>query len=267
MRLKIIKLLFLLKKFNVRKCPVIHGRIILVILLFFPIITFSQVIRKSGVSFSSEDGLLITADNYFSKRDNPYIILLHTEGSSRGEYDSIASRFLKMNYNCLSVDLRSGYRYDFTINETAMRAKEKGMNTALFESINDIKASIGYLKEISGEPVILMGSSYSATLALLIGKDNPDVKAVIAFSPGEFFLPEITLTNVLDGYYKPVFAGFSAAEYSFFTGTPELTDNENITLFKPSHGPGKRTVEALLDASENSVEYWFALLVFFRSLR
>ena len=216
----------------------------------------------------SEDGLMITADQYFSLKKNPYIILLHKEESSRGEFDSIALRFIKMNYNCLAVDMRSGNRYGFIINETSVRAKEKGYNTSLYESLKDVNAAIEYVRKINLKtPFILLGSSFSSSLALITAKNDPDIKAIIAFSPGEFFLPEMELINVVKDYTKPVFAGFSLAEYPFFASDLMDIQNEHITLFKPSHGPGTRTAEALLSASANAEEYWFALLVFIRSIR
>ena len=237
------------------------------ILLLFPFIMSAQVIRKSRVNFESEDGLLITADNYFSKKNNPYIILFHQEGSSRGEFDSIAERFVKMNYNCLAVDLRSGNNYGFVVNETAVRAKEKGINTRLYESLKDIRASVEYIRNKSSNPIILLGSSFSSSLSLIAGKEEPVVKALIAFSPGEFFLPEITLGNVLQNYNKPVFAAFSTTEFPFVEDAFKEADSELITVFKPISGPGKRTAEAMLSSSEDSNEYWLALLIFFRSIR
>ena len=80
----------------------------ILLLLLQAIPAGAQIIRKSKVTFFSSDSLSITADHYFSKKTNPCILLFHTENSSRGEFDSIAGRFARMQYNCLAVDLRSG---------------------------------------------------------------------------------------------------------------------------------------------------------------
>ena len=266
MKLKTIKLPFLQKRFDVSNRFITQQGLFLTILLFIPLALSSQVIRKTGVSFKAEDGLVVIADSYVSQNPHPFVILFHTEGSSRAEYNSIAERLMRLNVNCLAVDLRSGGRHEFTINETARLAKENGFNTSLYESVKDVHAAIDYVKKESGKPVILMGSSYSASLSLIAAKDNPDVKAVIAFSPGEFFLPGTELAKILTEYKNPVFAGFSTEEYPYFAGPLEDQVNDNIILFKPSYGPGKRTVEALNNASPNAEEYWFALLIFFRSL-
>jgi len=227
-----------------------------------------MVTRKSKVSFPSEDGLEITADHYYSKKSNPYIILLHQERSSRGEFDSIAERLIKMNYNCLAVDLRSGDRYGFVVNETALRAREKGLNTTLIECLKDINASIEFVKKISNLPIILLGSSFSASLAILTAKNDSAVKAVIAFSPGEFFLPGIEIKSELEDFNKPVFAGFSDEEELYIRDMFSLAVNHNnINLFSPSDNAGKRTAEALLSLNNSSDEYWLALLIFLRSIQ
>jgi len=240
---------------------------LVVIILLLPFIFSFQVIRKSKITFFSEDDLEITADHYYSKKSNPYIILFHQEGASRGEFETIAERFLKMNYNCLAVDLRSGDRYGFTVNETAQRAKEKGLSTVLLESLKDVKSSIEYIKTISDKPVILLGSSFSASLAIIEAKKDSTVKAVVAFSPGEFFLPVIELKNELQDFNKPVFAGFSEEEAYYVKDIFSLSNNDRLSLFSPSYNYGKRTAEALLSSNKSNDEYWLALLIFLRSLQ
>jgi dienelactone hydrolase len=237
------------------------------ILISFPLLTSGQVIRKAKVSFPSSDNLMITADNYISKKSNPYIILLHTEGSARAEYDFIAARLLKLNYNCLAVDLRSGERFEFNTNETSKRAKEKGFSTALQESAKDIQAAIDYVKSMSDSSIILLGSSFSATLSIILAENDPLIDAVIAFSPGNFFLPESDLREIIPNYAKPLFAGFSADEYPFVEDIFTGTDQNRLTVFKPTESKGFRTVKALFNSNTGSEEYWFALLVFFRNIR
>ena len=74
---------------------------------------------KEKVSFPSEDGIEITADKYLVNEEYPYILLFHQAGSSRGEFRDVAEKFLKLRYNCLAVDLRSGDNANFVNNETA----------------------------------------------------------------------------------------------------------------------------------------------------
>ncbi len=74
------------------------------------------------VTFPAKDGLKITADLYLKDYQLPFILLFHQGESSRGEYTEIAARLLKLDYNCLAVDLRAGEKMNYISNETAMRA-------------------------------------------------------------------------------------------------------------------------------------------------
>lgn len=226
----------------------------------------AQVIRKSQVNFNASDGLLINADLFQSKKSNPYIILFHQEESCRGEFDSIVSRFIKMNYNCLAVDLRSGDDLGFTKNQTAIRARENGYVFSISAASRDIEAAIEYIHEISTKKIILFGSASSANLALITGKCNDYVNAIVAFSPGEYFAPEYELKSILSNYPKPIFIACTKEEYEYISNIEEL-DFSNTNLFKPSSEEGVRGTMALLSQNRSRDEYWLAMLIFFKSLQ
>ena len=226
----------------------------------------SQVIRKSQVFFKSADGLLVTADLYKSLNSNPYVILFHQEQSSRGEFDSIASRFIKMNYNCMSVDLRSGDKFGFVKNETAIRAKQEGFSMKLRKASLDMEAAIDFLSQFSDQKVTLFGSASSASLALIVGLNNENVNSVVALSPGEYFSPEFELKKVLSNYPKPVFVACTEEEYPYFSDIEGFTGSDK-TLFKPTISKGQRGTNALKRENPARDEYWLSLLIFFKSLR
>ena len=77
------------------------------------------MVRVNTITLSSADGLEITADEYVVSDTLPYILLFHEQESSRGEFQTIAQRLCKMNYNCLAVDLRNGGNNNNVSNETA----------------------------------------------------------------------------------------------------------------------------------------------------
>ena len=79
-------------------------KLLAIFFIIIPLITTGQEM----VFFTSSDGLKISADFYQSDPFQPYMIFMHQARSSRGEYKEIAPRFVKMGYNCLVVDLRSG---------------------------------------------------------------------------------------------------------------------------------------------------------------
>ena len=66
--------------------------------------------------------------------------------------------------------------------------------------------------EMNGNnPIIILGSSYSASLALLISTETEKVKAVIALSPGEH-LKGVKLAEELKSLTKPIFVTSSKNE-------------------------------------------------------
>jgi len=110
---------------------------------------------QQKVTFESKDGLTITADLYVSSTQNPYIILLHQAGYSRGEYHEIAPRLVNLGYNCLALDQRSGDGVNYIKNETAVRAKEKNLPVSYLDALPDIHAAIDFMKQKSNRPIVL----------------------------------------------------------------------------------------------------------------
>ncbi len=235
------------------------------VILFFPYTASAQLMRKSHVNFYAPDSLLISADLYVSHKLNPYIILLHQEKSCKAEFDSVAPRFIKMNYNCLAVDLRSGDNLGFYKNETAQRAREGGYYHSLMDAILDIEGAVNYLSQFGEENINLFGSASSASLALIYGRDNPKVRAVVAFSPGEYFSPEYEIKTVLNNYPKPVFIGCTPAEFEYLSDIEGFPEHDKV-IFKPSTGKGLRGTAALLSENTSRDEYWLSLLIYFKSL-
>lgn len=227
---------------------------------------FLKAEGQQTISFPSRDGLLITADLYVTATTNPYIILCHQAGYSRGEYRDIAPKLTRLGYNCLAIDQRSGGEINFIKNETALRAKEKMLPTDYIDAAQDIIASIDYVKSKNPFPIILWGSSYSASLALTIAKDELKVGALVVFSPGEYFSSNGYVANSISKISIPVLALSSRSEYpkmeSLFSSV-----NENLkTLFCPTD-EGKHGSKALWDSNPSSKEYWMAVTMFFSKIK
>jgi dienelactone hydrolase len=195
---------------------------------------------------------------------DPYILLFHQAEWSRGEYNEIAGRLTKMGYNCLAVDLRSGGEINYIQNETATRAEKNGYSNSMLDAEKDIKAAIDYAYERTGEKVVLFGSSYSASLSLKVAKGNDKVHSVIAFSPGEFFKPQLVIQDAVRGLNKPVFAAGTQDEYQYVSDLLLDVSPELKTVFKPKSGEGEHGAKALWPDSNASNEYWFALMDFVR---
>lgn len=238
--------------------------------LFITVFAFFLVtapVTKEKITFKAADGLEITADLYTVQEDYPYIILCHQEGSSRGEYNETAFKLTKLNYNCLAVDLRSGDNENYVSNETARKARQTGKPSRFLDASADVRAAIEYAYNLNNKDVILFGSSYSASLCLLIGKDNPYVHAVIAFSPGEYFGDDLRVEDELNSFDKPLFITGTQTEYSYIIQMLQNLNQESYTFFQPSDSVGVHGSKALWEDSESKDEYWLALLLFFNTLK
>lgn len=230
------------------------------------LLLFTGLNAQEKVTFTAADGLTVTANLYEIDETLPYILLFHQAGFSKGEYKASAVKLLKLGYNCLAVDLRSGDNVNFTPNETAQEAKSKGLPMDYMDSEPDMLAAIEWAYNKSNKKVVLFGSSYSASLALKIGRSNPKVKAVVAFSPGEYFQPGFILKDHLNGYDIPVFVACSQREFAYMGSLLAAIPDNLKSVFKPQEGPGEHGSKALWNANPSSNEYWLALLLFFKTL-
>ncbi len=213
----------------------------------------------------ASDQLIVTADLYLVDISYPYFVLLHQENSSRGEYKEIAPKLQKLGYNCLAVDLRYGKEMNFIQNETAITAQKNGMSPTNVDCEKDILAALNYIaKTDNRNKCILLGSSFSASLALKVANHNRQVVAVIAFSPAEYFGDDI-VQEWISKFDKPVFAAATNREYPFVKALLEPVPPEKLTLFQPTSGIGVHGAAALWDNNPNSGEYWMSLLMFMKN--
>lgn len=225
-----------------------------------------NAIRIKTVQFIAADGLEITADEYILGSGKPYVLLFHEQGSSRGEFSTIARRLCKLDYNCLAVDLRNGEKYDYVSNETARLLREKRLEAGFHDIEQDVLAAIRYVQEKSDQPVILFGSGANGSLSLSAALSHSSVRAVVALSPGEYFMPEIKIQEAISALQKPVFITSSKAEYPYVSELASGMEQKYVTLFEPKQGAGDRGSRSFSVDYEYNSEYWFALMLFFKDL-
>ncbi len=231
----------------------------------FSILSF-QLFSQELITFKADDGLEITAEIYEVDNNFPYILFFHQANASRGEYKETARKFLKLGYNCMVVDLRSGDEINYVSNETATRAKRQGISNSFLDAEKDIVAAMNYVWEKSPNPMVLVGSSYSASLVLKVAKGNDKVKAVVAFSPGEFLKPQYDVKKGLEGFDKPVLAFGSQREFKYIEEMFSGVDKSLKTVFSPKGGPGDHGAKSIWKSCPESKEYWWELNVFFKRL-
>jgi dienelactone hydrolase len=236
------------------------------ILVLSIVLSSFNTIRVSTVTFIAADGLVITADEYIIESDNPYILLFHQQGSSRGEFKDIARRLCKMDYNCLAVDLRNGGNDNFVSNQTVKQLREDHLEADINDIDQDVVAAIQYAQEKSNLPVVLFGSGANGSLSLKIALTNDHVRAVVALSPGEYFLPEISIKDTIVNLKKPVFITSSKAELPYVLELASGMEKDSVTIFEPKQGEGARGTASFSSDYKQNSEYWFALIFFFKDL-
>jgi dienelactone hydrolase len=230
---------------------------------------FSEAKAQKRVSFYTSDSVFITADLYESEKETgKFALLLHQAGYSRGEFKEIAPRLIKLGYTCLAIDLRVGAEANFILNETAARETTKGAEHSQYSILLDIEAGLNYIKTLHKEPgILLFGSSFSASLALLRAAGGDDINAVVAFSPGEFFQPEISLEQKLESIKIPVFIACPRGEFAFIEKLSSRIEDKYKTIFIPERGEGLHGAKTLWWESATRNEYWLALLFFLNEIK
>ncbi len=238
-------------------------KISLLAFLFSTNLSFSQ----TEVHFKSADGLTITANEYIMDSTYSFIVMFHQAGYSKGEYIYTAKKLLKLKYNVLAVDLRSGGTVNYIPNQTALEAKRKGFKHSHLDAWQDIKASIDYAYNINNKKVIIFGSSYSASLCLMEAVNNDKVKAVIAFSPGEYFEPKIEVAEKIKNLHKKTFVAATQQEEKYVKILMANVNEKYKTIFIPKEGNGLHGSKALWKDCPQNKEYWLNLFLFFKQVQ
>ena len=232
--------------------------------------TFDDMARKhlpAKVEFVAKDGLLISGNLYEIGLDKPVILLCHQAGLNRIEYMDIAPRLNELGYNCLAIDQRSGGDFAGKPNNTVQRAANKGMKPSMLDARQDITGAIDYLNKKYKTRVIVWGSSYSSSLAMLEGVSNKKVKAIIAFSPGDYFGKNApSLSAVFQKIDKPFFVTSSKEEAKILKtliGNNPLKKNQIQFVPKLEGFHGSR---ALWTGQKGAEEYWNAVVTFLKAI-
>jgi pimeloyl-ACP methyl ester carboxylesterase len=117
--------------------------------------------------------------------NNKIALLFHQAGSNRMEYDPIVSQLHIAGFDTLTIDQRSGgTRWNFD----NMTVKRLGESAEYVDAYQDLEAALDYAVRRKYQTILLVGSSYSASLAIVLASARPDVvDGIAAFSPGEVF--------------------------------------------------------------------------------
>ena len=234
------------------------------VILLIPTLLFHLgMTAQEVVKFPSKDGLEITADLYMPHPgSNPFIILFHQAGWSRGEYQEIAPQLNDQGFNCLAVDQRSGGKVNGVINQTHANAKKALKETSYLDAFQDIEAAIDLVKEMYAEgKVVIWGSSYSSSLVLKYAGDNPDaVDGILSFSPGEYFKSRSSelISSSASNINKPVFITSAKSEQNSWQKIYDVISSKDKVFFLPETS-GNHGSRALWAKFSDHRDYWKAV--------
>ncbi len=211
---------------------------------------------QDTVTFTAADGLEVRGVRYQADSGAPVIVLCHQARFNNYEYAEIAPKLVAMGFTCLAIDQRSGDAMGTHTNATATNAKAKGLETGYQTSLPDIRAAVDYAAALTGNPVILWGSSYSATLVMQVAMESDKVRAAVGFSPILKFDSGDSAADIFAKYQgKPIFITSTEKEGApIAKGLKHLGDDVLYQYYpetKGTHGS-----KALWSSDPASADYW-----------
>jgi dienelactone hydrolase len=195
------------------------------------------------------DSKKIAANYYPAANPKAVILLFHQAGDSYREYDLIGPRLATAGYSALAVDQRGG------------RGSEDFM-----EGKPDMEAAIAWAQD-KKLPVIIWGSSYSASLVYVLAAENPGkVVAGLAFSGGDY-LGGSLVPNAARKITIPMFATSSRGEVAEMKRVLDLVPGANKTFFAPKLGGVHGSSTLLIKKNRKGAEEnWAAVMTFLGSV-
>lgn len=235
----------------------------------------NNVIKQSRYNFSTfsfpaKDKVRVYADYYdYNGKSAPLILLYHKASFSRGIYRDIAPRLVDLGYNVLAVDLRSGDTVNNIENLTHNDALERGKTTNFIDAIADLDASLEFAKHnLKAKKIIYWGSSYSASLAYyMVSKHPSDYKALITFSPGEYFkIGDKNISDYAKNIQIPTYIASAKKEekdwQSIYDAIPAKKQ-----FFLPTQSEGLHGTMVLNPSYNGSEEYWQDIIPFLKKMK
>lgn len=113
------------------------------------------------------------------------LLLFHQAGASRHEYDPLIPALTGAGYDTLAIDQRSGDGLFGGRNETVA---QRGGSSGYLDALPDLEAALAWAVRHRYRRIVAVGSSYSASLTILLAAAHPhELAAIASFSPGEYF--------------------------------------------------------------------------------
>jgi pimeloyl-ACP methyl ester carboxylesterase len=223
----------------------------------------APAVAPAAVTLTAADGAKVYGDYYPAAHPRALILLFHQAGSSAAEYATIAPKLNEMGYSALAIDQRSGGDM-FGPNRTV---KALGGSQDYMKAKQDLKAALDWA-EGKGLPIVLWGSSYSSSLIFPLAAENPGkAKALLAFSPGEYFDDKTMIETAAAKIDVPVFVTCAPTSEEIQRATPivDALKSKDKQFYVPKAGVhGSSTLIAGRDPS-GAAANWAAVTKFLKA--
>jgi predicted alpha/beta hydrolase len=214
-----------------------------------------SIVSAQPVSFPAKDGVKIFGEISPAKgKSRGTIVLFHMAGSNRAEYAPLAPILNADGFTTLAIDQRSGGSLWGSENQTASTAKR---SYDFANAIPDLEAAIAYAGKQHSGPVVIWGSSYSAALVFVVAAVHPEVKALLAFSPGEY-IEGYSIEREARKLSIPAFVTSTPdrAEIAAAKALADAVPNHLATQYIPKHGVHGSSTLRVDENPSGSNENW-----------
>jgi pimeloyl-ACP methyl ester carboxylesterase len=141
--------------------------------------------RDRNVEFNGFDGLQVRGTYYQPDGATALIILLHSAGGTRAEWEPYASRFYEAGYEVLAIDLRGHGESDEYVIAGGSKFRANPLTIRADDAVTDIASILEQLPqryEAQPLPVFVVGADAGANAAWLSTGVHEDVLAGVAVS-------------------------------------------------------------------------------------
>ena len=194
----------------------------------------ASAVQPSGdmMLLIAKDKARVFASYYRAMNNNSKIALLfHQAGSNRMEYEPLLSSMHIAGFDTLAIDQRSGGPRWGIDN---MTVKRLGESAEYIEAYQDLEAALEYAVKRKYKTIVVVGSSYSASLAIVLASQNPDtISAVVAFSPGEYFTDKNWIKTSAEKLRVPLYVTGATNEKQRVEEVLVKTAGNDVTYYHP----------------------------------
>lgn len=138
--------------------------------------------ERSQFTVKATDQTPIFVEFYSAKQEAPLVFLVHMLGSDHRDWNGFTELLNEEGYNVVTFDMRG---HGKSIHEKkTWRSFKKSDFLKIVTDMEQIKKYLKDEKTFSTLQIILIGASIGSTLAVKYALQDPQVKGVVALSPG-----------------------------------------------------------------------------------